>query len=110
MSVEKIIASEKVFDIIKEFDDVIEILQSVSDKITTLKNLFASGEFYMGTAEEMINIYYTLMGKKVEQLIQLYRECENYSVNAVTSLLLMDNILSGQYNIATEKIKMAEEK
>lgn len=110
MNVEKVIASEEALDIIKEFEEVIEILQTANDKITLLKNLFASGEFYMGTAEEMINIYYTLMGKKVEQLIQLYRECENYSVNAVTSLLLMDNILSGQYNIATEKIKTAEEK
>lgn len=110
MSVEKITASEEVFDIIEEFDEVVELLQAAGDKITTLKKIFCSGEVYMGTAEEMINIYYSKMEKNVEQLIRLYRESENYSVNAVTSILLMDKMISGQYNLATEKVKTVEEK
>lgn len=108
MNGERITASEEVFNIIGEFDEVVELLQNAGDKINMLKKRFVSGEMYMGTAEDVIHTYYTQMENKVEQLIRFYEGGRQYSVNAVSSLLLMDKMLSGQYNMAV-KIKPHEE-
>lgn len=102
MNGERITASEEVFNIISEFDGVVELLRNAGDKINMLKKRFVSGEMYMGTAEDMIYTYYTQMENKVEQLICLYEGGKQYSVNAVSSILLMDKMLSGQYNMAVK--------
>lgn len=109
MNGENITASEEVFDIIREFDEVVELLQNAEDKISMLKKRFVSGDIYMGTAEEVINSYYTQLENKVEQLIRFYEGGRQYSVNAVNSLLLMDKMLSGQYNMALKKPQTYEE-
>lgn len=108
MNAGRITASEDVFRIIGEFDEAVRLLQNAEDKICMLKKRFVSGEMYMGTAEDVIYAYYTQLENKVEQLIQLYEGGKLYSVNAVSTILLMDKMLSGQYNMAV-KTKPHEE-
>lgn len=99
----QIAASEDILDVIAGFNEVVEKLQTAGNKIGTLKRVFRSGDFYMGNAEKIINNYYVLMEKNVEQLIRLYEGSEKYSLNAVCSLMFMDRILAGQYGMTSSE-------
>lgn len=100
---EQVSISEDIFDVIMEFEEVVELLKNASDNVKLLKNNLVAGDFYHGDAEEVMGSYFNHLEEFVEQLIAMYKSSEQYAVDAVLSFILMDEMLAGNFVVPTKK-------